>query len=162
MNAVVRDIDRRGGTTVGYITELDGVEAATVIYLRLWCSGPDRQNQVREDFQLALGADQGDRAVGALEQMCSLCARHGRRPLMRHSLNCKCLGADEACFANFVGAATEGDQEDAMMIAMLLVRHDIAPMIVGLAADFGLSLKRLGVSAPRDIVQPPPENTVFH
>ncbi|MGY9038053.1 MAG: hypothetical protein ACKVLA_09570, partial [Rhodobacterales bacterium] len=87
------------------------------------------------------------------EQLCSLCARFGRRPLMRHSVTCKCLGADESCFANFISTATEGQREDAMLIATLLVRADMAPLVASLAADFGLALKRMHLSAPRDIAR---------
>lgn len=33
----------RGGTPVGYVTDLDPVEAASVMYLRMWCDGPEAQ-----------------------------------------------------------------------------------------------------------------------
>ena len=79
----------RGGAPVGFITELDSIEAASVIYLRLWCDGPDAQAQVWNDFASGLGPDQGRKAVQSFEELCHLCARHGRRPLMRHSVQCK-------------------------------------------------------------------------
>lgn len=141
----------RGGAPVGFITELDGVEAASVIYLRLWSDGPDSQAHVWNDFATSLGPDQGRKALQSFESLCALCSRHGRRPLMRHSVQCRCLGADESCFANFVSAAAMGDREDAMLIATLLVRPDMAPLVVSLAADFGLALKRMRLSAPKDI-----------
>ena len=146
--------DKRGGAAVGLITELSGLEAASVIYLRLWCDGADAQLQVRNDFTTCLGADQGRKAVRSFEELCSLCAKHGLRPLMRHSIHCKCLGSDESCFANFIATATEGEREDAMLIATLLVRPDFAPLIAALAADFGLALKRMHLSAPRDLSAP--------
>ncbi|MGJ8618321.1 MAG: hypothetical protein ACSHWS_15875 [Sulfitobacter sp.] len=142
---------KRGAAPVGFVTELDAIEAASVIYLRLWCDGPKAQSQVRGDFTAGLGQYQGRKTLQTFEELCSLCVRHGRRPLMRHSVECKCLGADESCFANFVATATEGEREDALMIAMLMVRPDVAPLIASLAADFGLALKRMHLSAPRDI-----------
>ncbi len=141
----------RGGAPVGYITELDSVEAASVIYLRLWSNGPDSRAQVRSDFSTALGTDLGSKAARSFEQLYALCASHGRRPLMRHSVECKCLGADESCFANFISAAADGEHEDAMLIATLLVRADMAPVVASCAADFGLALKRMHLSAPRDL-----------
>ena len=39
----------RGGTPVGYITELGSIEAASVIYLRMWCDGPKSQSLVWND-----------------------------------------------------------------------------------------------------------------
>jgi hypothetical protein len=143
--------DKRGGAPVGFIAELDGIEAASVIYLRLWCDGPEAKAAMWNDFACSLGTDYGSGAFKAFEDLCSLCTTHGRRPLMRHSLNCKCLGADESCFANFIACAATGDREDAMLIATLLVRPDVAPLITALATDFGHALMRMNLAAPKDI-----------
>lgn len=143
----------RGGAPVGFITELDSLEAASVIYLRLWCQGGESQANVSSDFSASLGPDEGRRALKSFEELCRLCAQHGRRPLMRHSVNCKCLGADESCFANFIVAAATGEHEDAMLMATLLVRPDMAPVLTGLAAAFGLALKRMNLCAPKDLGQ---------
>ena len=48
-------LNKRGAAPVGFITELDRIEAASVIYLRLWSDGTDAQAQVRNDFVTALG-----------------------------------------------------------------------------------------------------------
>ncbi|GGE59835.1 hypothetical protein GCM10011517_29270 [Actibacterium pelagium] len=64
---------------------------------------------------------------------------------MRHELACQCLGADESCFANLIAEAAEGDPEDAMLIATLLVRADMAPCLAALARDVGLALKRMSL-----------------
>ncbi|SMY06333.1 hypothetical protein [Flavimaricola marinus] len=141
----------RGGAPVGFLTELDGIEAASVIYLRLWSDGPDAQAQVCQDLATSLGAERGRRAVQSFETLCAMFATHGRRPLMRHSVKCKCLGADESCFANFIATAATGEREDAMLIATLLVRPDVAPLIASLAADFGHALMRMSPAAPRDL-----------
>ncbi|SMX44185.1 hypothetical protein [Actibacterium lipolyticum] len=134
---------KRGGAPVGLLTELPDVEAGAVLYLRLWCEGAVSQAQVSDDFALALGMDHGRRALAAFEQLCDLCVRHGRRPLVRHQVTCKCLGADESCFANFISAAADGQREDAMLIATLLVRADVAPSLTALAEDVGIALKRM-------------------
>lgn len=154
---------QRGGAPVGYIAELDGIEAASVIYLRLWCEGPTSRAQVRDDFENGLGPEPGCRAVETFGTLCALCTRHGRRPLMRHAVQCKCLGADESCFANFIATAAEGAHEDAMLIATLLVRPDMAPQMASLAADFGLALKRMRLAAPRDVARhTPPQPNRLH
>jgi hypothetical protein len=145
----------RGGAAVGFISELTGIEAASVIYLRLWSDGVDAQASVWNDLASRLGPDRGRRALQSFEDLCSLCARHGRRPLMRHSVQCKCLGADESCFANFIATAATGDRDDAMLIATLLVRADVAPLITALAADFGLALMRMNLAAPKDLADSP-------
>lgn len=152
----------RGGAPVGFITELGGIEAASVLYLRLWCDGPESQSLVRNDFTKGLGPDQARSAVQSFEELCRLCARHGRRPLMRHSVHCKCIGADESCFANFIATAVDGEREDALLIATLLVRPDVAPLIASLATNFGLALKQMQLSTPQDMTNFPPSSQTLH
>jgi len=142
---------KRGSAPVGFIAELDDIEAAAVIYLRLWCDGPEAQATVWNDFASNLGSDRGRRALKSFEDLCSLCTRHGRRPLMRHSVHCKCLGSDEACFANFIATAATGEREDALLIATLLVPPDVAPVITALATDFGHALMCMNLGAPKNM-----------
>lgn len=152
--------DKRGAAPIGHLAELDALEAASVIYLRLWSDGGDAQAQMQCAFSAMLGVDQGARAMRAFEDLCTLCATHGRRPLMRHGIGCTCLGADEACFAHFIATAAEGERDDAMLMATLLVRVDMAPVLVALATDVGLALKRMRLRTPRAVNQP--QQTEFH
>ena len=138
---------QRGGAPVGYVSELDPIEAGAVLYLRLWCDGAQAQKQIERDFSLALGADAGASAYDALTQLVEMCLRHGRRPLVRHGLACKCLGADECCFANVIGAACQGERDDAMLIASITLRPDAAPYVVGLAETVGLALRKMAIAA---------------
>lgn len=133
----------RGGASVGYLSNLSDIEHLAVRYLRLWCDGAAGKHQVEHDFHLALGVGHGTRATHCLADICELCTQHGRRPLVRHQISCRCLGADESCFANFVSAAAEGQHEDAALIATLLVRADYAIGLADLAREFGLALKRI-------------------
>ena len=155
----------RGGAPVGYLAELNAIEAASVIYLRLWCDGAASRAKVYQDFFAGLGEAHGEHALAAFEELCDLMARFGRRPLMRHSVDCRCLGSDEACFANFVAAAADADSEDATLIATLLVRADVSPMLAAAATEFGLALKRMGLAAPRVYTQAPtapPSRAALH
>lgn len=156
MNAPVKKITpaHRGGAPVGYLTELGPVEAGAVLYLRLWCEGPDAQAQVWNDFATALGPEGGRRALKSFETVFDLCVCHGRRPLMRHHVTCQCLGADESCFANFIGYASEGEREDALLIATTIVRPDVATILVGAAQEFGLALRRMAIKADRMVAHP--------
>lgn len=136
----------RGAAAVGYMNDLGPVETAAVRYLRLWSDGPAAQTIVWNDFKSAFGPDDGRITLKSFEQLCGLCQRYGRRPLARHHVNCRMLGADESCFANFVALAADGEQEDAMLISTLLVRADFAPCIAALAAEVGLAFKRMCLS----------------
>lgn len=142
-------VEKRGGGPVGLLTDLSGIEAASVIYLRLWCDGPAGKDCIQNDLTGVLGHATGRRAMQSFENLCRLCTEHGRRPLMRHCVTCKCLGADEACFANFVAAAATGDREDAMLIATLLVRADFAPLVTAAATNVGLTFLRMNLSTAR-------------
>lgn len=133
----------RGGAPVAHLADLDPVAAAAVLQLRAWGDGDGAA--ILRDFLRALGPGAGGRAAADLDQLCGLIARHGRRPLMRHGRSCRCVGADEACFATFVATAAEGAREDALLVAMLLVRPDFAPCLVGLAQQVGLALRRMAL-----------------
>ncbi|NBD30605.1 MAG: hypothetical protein GVY31_11280 [Alphaproteobacteria bacterium] len=122
----------RGAAPVGQIADLPAHEAAAVLFLRRWT-----------------GTEQVERTAGQeadyyLAQIFEMLHRFGRRPLMRHHAGCSCLGADEACFAQLIGGASDGDREDTMMIACLLVRADAAPILTDIAQMAALHLRRRG------------------
>jgi hypothetical protein len=152
----------RGAAPVGFMSELDGVEAASVIYLRLWSTGEAGQTQVRRDFGAVMGPARGMRAARAFEDLFAMCTTCARRPLMRHTVSCACLGADEACFANFIVTAAEGAREDALLIATLLVRVDVAPLAAAMAMDVGLALKRMRLCSPRAVAGLSAKPAVLH
>ena len=135
----------RGAAPVGFIEDLNAVEAGAVHFLRLWSDGPDAQARIRRDFITVLGAEHGQRALDAFQALFEICARHGRRPLMRHDVACRCLGADESCFATVLGYASEGAREDAMLLAASFVRPDMAGALAGLAEEVGLALRRMSL-----------------
>lgn len=145
----------RGFTTVGLLDDLEPLEALAVRYLRMWCEAPDYQRKVWEDFSKALGASSGRNALKSFEALLDLCLRHARRPLMRHSVGCACLCADEACFATLLGYASEGQREDAFLMATALVRPDIAVALSALAEEVGLALKRIALKARDDVPERP-------
>lgn len=146
-----RRVTPRGGAAVGSLDELGAVEAGAVLCLRLWCS--DRDAPERAAFDAEAGPHGGREALASIGALCDLCLAYGRRPLMRHHLSCKCLGGDEACIARIVEAALAGDRDDAMLLASLLVRADMAPGAVALAERAGVALCRLAAT-PNDA--PPP------
>ena len=54
----------------------------------------------------------------------------GRRRLVSHDLNCKCVGADESCFSQLVTRPTHTDKKDAILIGILITDADLAPELV--------------------------------
>ena len=133
----------RGGAPVGYLSQLGPVEAGAVLYLRLWCSGSRSQAQAKDDFTKSLGIKHGNHAFESFIALLNLYSGQARRPLMHHDLHCKFLGADEACFSNFIGYASDGAREDAFLLASTIVRPDLAPSLINLAVEFGMALRRM-------------------
>lgn len=145
----------RGAATVGRLADLDPVEVGAVLYMRLCWDNPDALAALTRDFVPLLGPASGEVAARGFHQLSLLCQSHARRPLCPHGLTCACLGGDEACFARLVSSAAEGAREEALMMALLLVRADFAPMVTGLAQDAGLALRRMGLRAGADTVASP-------
>lgn len=131
----------RGAATVGYLTELPAVEAVAVIYLRLWFSGPS--SVVEEEFARGLGSCEGAEKFTAFERLMQLIATSARRPVMRHSVGCKCLGADECVFANAVAAAAEGDRQEAMLFLAPLFPCQPCLAALEVAEIVGLGIARM-------------------
>ncbi len=134
---------------VGSLDELEPIEAGAVMYLRLWCDGPDAQAKVWNYMASSLGPKGGREALQAFEYLCNFCLRRSRRPLMRHQVNCKCIGADESWFADFIGYAAAGKLEDALFIATTIFPPDIAPVAVECAQHFGLALQEMNKTNPK-------------
>jgi len=139
----------RGAAPVGTVDELAEFEATAVIYMRLWCAGPQSQATVWTDFARHFGARRGADELKALERLLDLIAQSARRPVMRHQIGCPCLGGDEATFANLIAAAVGGEREDALMLACLMVRPDMAPAVVAQATRVGLALHRMSAGRAR-------------
>ena len=59
---------------------------------------------------------------------------------MKHDLDCKCFGGDESCFANIFGFASEGKQDDALLLASNLIAPKFAPYLVNSAVKFAKSV----------------------
>lgn len=138
----------RGAAAVGLVGGLPPVEMATVMFLRLWSDGDEGRADAWNAAALTMGAACGRRWLGAFEEMVGLMAGFARRPLVRHSPGCPCLGADESAVATLVAAAAEGAREDALMLAMVLVRADMGPALAGAAETVGLGLRRMNLSTP--------------
>ena len=126
------NVASEGGEPVGQLGHLDGQGRMVVSLMR----GADIAGK---DSDIA-------KVYG---QMMMVFERHARRPLMRHHCDCACLGADEAVMARFVRLASRGEREDATLMAMLLIRADIAPLAVSLAEQLGLLIQTVARVDPR-------------
>lgn len=139
--------DLRGAAPVGALDALPPAEAAAVRWLRLWCEGPDGWTAMQADMEALVGPRRAAALAEAFDLTCRLTLEFRRRPLMRHAAACPCLGADEATFAHFLTLAGLGERDEAMLVAILLIRADMAPVLVDTATRIGLEIHRAILAA---------------
>ena len=108
--------------------------------VRLWSGGSQGRVALGEELSRRHGKAAG--LARALDEVLDTTVRYARRPLMGHALDCPCAGSDECVFARFVALAAEGAREDAVLIAALIVRADVALGLASLAELVGLGLMR--------------------
>ena len=94
--------------------------------LRLWCAGPEGQRRGSLASSRRATARSGRGSPPTSATSCRSTAGHARRPLLGHALDCPCAGSDECVFARFVALAAEGAREEAVLMAALIVRADLA------------------------------------
>lgn len=135
--------DTRGAAPVGLLEEMPRLEAATVMYLRLWCDSPEGQASIWRDFYGHYGKKQARSQMARFEKLMSMVLINSRRPLQRHQLRCTCVGGDECAFANFIVAAALGETEDAMLLASSFMRPDMAVVAANMAGPVGLALSQM-------------------
>ena len=134
----------RGGAPVGYLSELNELEQSAILFLRYWSKNSSihkhLHNKFWSDLTEKLGTSKTSRAIDAFDEIFTLCVKYARRPIMKHDIACKCIGGDESCFANIFGYASEGKQEDAMLLASNLITPKFAHYLVSSATKFAKSI----------------------
>ncbi len=143
-NSEIKNKIHRGGAPVGYISELNQLEQNAILFLRYWsqCANADHdlQNKFWSNITYDLGLTKTRQAIDAFDEIFNLCVKYSRRPLMKHDLECKCIGGDESCFANIIGFAQDGELEDALLLASNLVSPKFASYLVSSARKFAISV----------------------
>jgi len=127
----------RGGAPLGHLSHMDAWEADCILNLRLWCEGKEGHDQVRHSMLTEMGATEGQRAFDAFSRLVSLICQNAYRPLVRHSVTCSCVGADECVFCHIVRLASSGHLHDAALTANLLVGPAFAEHVALLAGEVG-------------------------
>ena len=131
-----------GGAAVGRLDDLPPLERQVIRCLRLWCSGPEGRSAVRWELASQRAMPPPTASPPTSASCSQLTAGHARRPLIGHALDCPCAGGDECVFARFVALAAEGAREEAVLMAALIVRADLALGLAALAEGVGLGLMR--------------------
>ena len=140
----------RHDPTLSARTIPDPIREGTVDCLRRWGPCPDRTHAAFADRY----GDQATRVLQAFRPLALTLMRYARRPLTRHAPGCPCRDADEATLAHLVCAAATQQREEAMLIALSLVRPDRATVLVAQAEALGLTLYSEHLGASRATHQP--------
>lgn len=150
--------DIRGAAAVGQLTEVSPWEAELILNMRLWQDGPTGQTQVWTIYAETFGQAEGRQHLHSFERLLGLIDANMLRPLVRHGVACRCIGSDEAVFANMVRFASDGELHEASLIATLLVRPSHAEHVAVLAGEVGTVVRILarGHNAARDALNHAP------
>jgi hypothetical protein len=133
-----------GAAPVGRLAELPPLERQVIRWLRLWTEGPTGQAAAIDELAERHGRAATERVAIRFGELLQVMARHARRPLLSHAPGCPCAGGDECVFARLVALAAEGAREEAILMAALIVRADLALPLAALAEEVGLGLMRAG------------------
>ena len=143
-NSEIKNQIYRGGAPVGYLSELNQLEQNAILFLRYWSqrsmADNDLQNKFWFNITYDLGITKTRQAIDAFDEIFTLCVKYSRRPIMKHDLECKCIGGDESCFANIIGFAQVDELEDALLLASNLVAPKFASCLVTSAIKFAESI----------------------
>lgn len=139
----------RGGAAVGVLGRLDRWEANLILNLRLWFDGPNGKAQVWNDYARQFRNPAAQYEMQTFEALLATLVEHSIRPLVRHSVECACIGADESVFLNLVRTASDGHLNDAALIATLIAGPSQAEAIAFLAGQVGEGARQLEQITPR-------------
>ena len=133
----------KGGSPVAIMSDLSWEEHLVIYYFRCCFEGSEALLEIHEEFRFYLGTEKANKTIGALQFLYNKLQNNGRRRLVSHDLNCKCVGADENCFAQLVTRSTYTDKKDSILIGLLLTDADLAPELVYAAEDFAVGVRAL-------------------
>jgi hypothetical protein len=107
------------------------------------CAMPDRLLSLMEPGR-------GGRIGHLWADLLSLFDRFAHRPLQISPLDDPIANGDEAGFAAMIALGAEGEREDVMFMALMMVRADVSPIVTSLAVQIGLSLRQASLATERN------------
>lgn len=126
----------------GRLAGLAALDARLIRHLRHWAEGASGTAKVTADLADCLGPARAARIVQLWAELLDIFDRFGHRPLDILAPDADGVSADEAGFARLVALAAEGNREDAMFAALMMVRADLSPIVTSLATQVGLSVRQ--------------------
>ncbi|WP_108885448.1 hypothetical protein [Pseudoprimorskyibacter insulae] len=151
-----------GGVAVGSLDHLAGWEATLVTQLRCWCDGDQGRTTVFDTFARCFDPNEAERAFAAFEALVTTLMLHAHRPLVRHSVQCSCLGADESVFIHFIRLAEAGQFNDATLVATLMIGATYAEHLTLIAGEVGHTARQMSQYISTPISRACPSAALLH
>jgi hypothetical protein len=139
MNATLRPYTDHSAVKVASLPPL---QQAALQIMRQAMGEDSVDGTVPDRLWSLLGPARGPRIAHLWADLLSLFDRFAHRPLQTRSLDDPVAGSDEIGFVRLIALGAEGDREDVMFMALMMVRADISPIVASLAIQIGLSLRQ--------------------
>ncbi len=136
----------RGAAPVALLDEISDEESYAISFLRHWSSDEKSKTKVIAELVKHLGKHRAPDAEQCLDTLHFFLTTHPITPIIYHDLTCDCVGAHEACFANFITLAANAKKKDALIFASLLVNPRFLEVFHQSGEKFGLAIKLISQS----------------
>lgn len=140
MNAILRS---SGDRYADPLSDQRGLSALSTTYLQLWADGEAGRDRMICEIHNALGPQRGQRIITLWTEFLEIYRCYQLDAAMPHAIYDAYLGIDETSFAKFLVSAVEGEREEALLLALSLVRPDAVLILTNMATQIGLSLKQI-------------------
>lgn len=124
------------------LATLDAFGQQVIRSLRMWPDGKRGPDAMAGAITDQLGPQRGARVAALWSDLREIFDCFGHRPLDLLPCASDRLSADEASFVQLITLAADARREDAMFVALMMVRADVTPIVVSLATQVGLSLRQ--------------------
>ena len=132
------------------LTTLPRLQQAAIHILRQFISEDGIDRAMPDRLLSLMGPGRAGRIAHLWADLLSLFDRFAHRPLQTRPVDDPIADGDEAGFAAMIALGAEGEREDVMFMALMMVRADVSPIITSLAIQIGLSLRQGLLTAERD------------
>ena len=143
-----------GATPVGFLVELEDIEERSILILRTLNSHEYDRFDLISYLLISLGRTRGKELIDCLEEIYKILQKHGRRRFEFRNINCRCIGSDEALFAEIIRASSVDQIDDVKIMSSLFLDANLIIPFSKLTERLSFWLKNL-------IKRTPTNNYIF-
>ena len=148
------DHARFGATPVGLLVELEDIEERSISIFRAFNSHEHDRFDLISYLLISLGSTRGKEFITCLKEINEILQEHGRRRFEFRNINCRCIGSDEALFAEIIRASSVDQIDDVKIMSSLFLDANLIIPFSKLTERLSFWLKNL-------IKRTPTNNYIF-